>query len=60
MNGIFVVWLFAALIFNASMSAGLAEERGRSGTLWAVLGFVFGPMALLAVGLSRPLPRLAD
>ncbi len=30
----------------------LARERGRQGGLWFVLGFFFGPMALLSVGFA--------
>ena len=35
-------------------SSRLAERRGRSGPTWMWLGALFGPLALIAVGL---LPR---
>lgn len=40
--------LVIALLFAAA-SAWVATRRGRSSVLWAVLGFVFGVFALLAV-----------
>lgn len=43
----------ALLIFwlaCAGFALAVARSRGRSGCLWAALGFLFGPLALLAVG----------
>lgn len=34
----------------AGFALAVARSRGRSGCLWAVLGFMFGPLALIAVG----------
>lgn len=40
-----VFWLACA-----GFALAVARSRNRSGCLWAVLGFLFGPLALLAVG----------
>lgn len=34
----------------AGFAFAVARSRGRSGCLWTVLGFLFGPLALIAVG----------
>ena len=34
----------------AGFAFAVARSRGRSGCLWAALGFAFGPLALIAVG----------
>lgn len=48
-------WAWAAVagwLALAGLTAWLAKERGRSGRLWFVAGAIFGPFALLAVGLA--------
>ena len=37
---------------QAGFAAWLARERDRSALLWYILGLLFGPLAVLAVGLS--------
>jgi hypothetical protein len=52
-GAIFLILVVLAVpIAGACFTAWLAGERGRQRGLWAVLGFFFGPFALLAVGLA--------
>ena len=38
------------------LSGWIAERRGRSVKLWCWMGAIFGPIALLAIALLRPIP----
>lgn len=38
-------------IASAVFTASIAKESGRSAVLWFLCGLLFGPLALLAVGL---------
>jgi hypothetical protein len=44
---IVVFWLM-----QAALTGWLADERGRGAGPWTVTGLIFGPLALLAVGLA--------
>ena len=46
---LFVLFVPVSMAF---FTAWLATERGRAGRIWFVLGFFFGPIALLSVGLA--------
>ena len=39
-------------VMQAALTGWLADERGREFVPWAVTGLIFGPLALLAVGLA--------
>lgn len=41
---------------QATLTGWLATERGRSDGEWVLLGLLFGPIALIAVGLAPPKP----
>jgi hypothetical protein len=45
--------LFLAVIFGFACG-GVASRKGRSPRRWSILGFVFGPFALVAVCALRP------
>ncbi|WP_294357165.1 zinc ribbon domain-containing protein [uncultured Sphingomonas sp.] len=55
MDSIFLLVLFW-IIFTVG-SAAIASNKGRSGGLWLVLGFLFGPIALVVIA---SLPRNAE
>lgn len=46
------IWLlgFAFWVLCGVFAAMVASSKGRSGLGWGLLGFLFGPLALLAVG----------
>tara|TARA_B100000212_G_scaffold310283_1_gene261251 strand:+ start:623 stop:856 length:234 start_codon:yes stop_codon:yes gene_type:complete len=47
-----LTWIIFALIF-ASLSSTIAEDKGHGEFAWGLVGFLFGPIGLLAaVGLS--------
>ena len=52
--------LFIVLVVMAVISGGfcywLANEKGRDPLLWMTLGILFGPLALLTLGLSPETP----
>jgi hypothetical protein len=50
--GILIFWLICG-----GLAAAVAASKNRSGCLWLFLGFVFGPLGLLAVGL---MPTVAE
>lgn len=43
--GLITFWIICGVF-----TAMVASSKGRSGTAWALSGFLFGPLALLAVG----------
>jgi hypothetical protein len=60
--GVVLIVLLVVLtvpVAGGFFTAWLAEQKGRERRLWFVLGFFFGPIALLAVGFA-PDVRLAD
>ena len=53
----FIVWLIIALIF-ASLSSTIAEDKGHGEFVWGLVGFLLGPIGLLAAaGLSDRVQR---
>ena len=53
----FIVWLVIALIF-ASLSSTIAEDKGHGEFVWGLVGFLLGPIGLLAAaGLSDRVQR---
>jgi hypothetical protein len=44
----------------AGFTVAIAESKFRSQLGWLALGVVFGPLALISVGLMEPLDRLDD
>ena len=52
MEIVFVIFWLACGVF-AGM---IANSKNRNGCLWFGLGFIFGPLALLAVGFMAPAP----
>ena len=52
-GGLFLLALFLVVpVAFAAFTAWLATERGRSWGVWFVLGFFFGPIALVALGFA--------
>jgi len=52
-----ITWIVFALIF-ASLSSTIAEDKGHGEFAWGLVGFLFGPIGLLAaVGLSDRVQR---
>lgn len=50
-------WKFiAAWCLFSFAAASLARGKNRSVLLWVVLGLIFGPFALLAIGMMKPGP----
>lgn len=50
--------ILAVLVYSvgpALLAAWLAGERGREPLVWAIVGLLLGPMAVIAVGLA-PVP----
>ena len=45
--------VFLFILFFALVTALAANARGRSAFLWFLLGFLFGPIALIAVLVMR-------
>lgn len=41
-----VVWLVCGII-----AASIAQSKGYSGCLWAIIGFLLGPLAVVCIGL---------
>lgn len=41
----FIIWVACGLF-----AASIAQTKGYSGCLWAIIGFLFGPLALLGIG----------
>ncbi|MBF6569542.1 MAG: hypothetical protein IVW54_11790 [Candidatus Binataceae bacterium] len=63
MHGAPVNLIATSLIVDASLApltVLIAVRRGRSGALWAAIGFIFGAWALLAALLLFSLRRQAD
>ena len=45
-----VLWLVAAAVFCAGASAAIAQTKGYDPYPWMLMGALFGPLAILAVG----------
>lgn len=41
----FLIWILCGIF-----AASIAQSKGYSGCLWAIIGFMFGPLALLGIG----------
>ena len=52
----FIIAISANLII-AAFTSFIAREKNRDNIIWAFLGFFFGLLALLAVGLSPTLEK---
>ena len=53
----FITWLVIAFIF-AALSSTIAEDKGHGEFVWGLVGFLLGPIGLLAaVGLSDRVQR---
>jgi hypothetical protein len=65
-GGFFGGFLFLLLVFLAVplsfafFTAWLAEQRGHTRNLWFVLGFFFGPVAMLALGFAPARGKASD
>lgn len=55
-SAIGLAWSFMAWLFCAGCAADAAASKGRSMFGWLVLGFTFGPLALLAMAAFAPDP----
>jgi len=51
-----VASLFLLFVVCTFLSGWLAARRGRSAKLWSWMGFIFGPLAPLAIALLPPVP----
>lgn len=43
-----MIWLVCGIF-----AASIAQTKGYSGCLWAIIGFMFGPLAMIGVGLME-------
>ena len=50
------VKFIAACVLVCFAAASMARGKNRSVPLWVLLGLLFGPFALLAIGLMKPGP----
>jgi hypothetical protein len=50
--GVIAILPFIAWIGSALLTSWLASELDRPGGIWFLLGLVFGPIALVAVGFA--------
>jgi hypothetical protein len=54
---VLLLWIGVTLCVFGVPAAWLANEKGRNPAVWAIVGILIGPMAVLAVGFS---PRVAE
>ena len=43
-----VIWIVCGIF-----AASIAQTKGYSGCLWAIIGFMFGPLAMIGVGMME-------
>ena len=52
------MWILVVWFICGIFAASIAQSKGYSGCLWLIIGFLFGPLALLGVGfMARRAPE---
>ena len=51
----FVVWVICGIF-----AGSIAQTKGYSGCLWLIIGFMFGPLAILGIGFMAAKPANPD
>lgn len=54
-----MIWFFIWVVCGL-FAASIAQTKGYNGCLWAIIGFMFGPLSLLGIGFMEKKAPPAD